>query len=157
MKEIKILSVEIDGNIYDLRQAKAIEHEHTSDKIEYERTEKFSMDKKMCCTCKEYKPLDKFYIDRSHPSGHCAKCKKCAAKYSKEHHIKQKRIREKLKNMPKEKTCSLCKETKPMTEFYRAKSSKDLHTNWCKDCTCKKHREYLAMIRGTQPEPIKQE
>ena len=154
MSEIKILSVEIDGIIYDRRETRReIIKEAKKEAVEI----KMPTQCKLCAKCKQTKPLEEFYLDRSHPSGHCAKCKKCAAKYSKEYNLRLKRVKEKLKNMPKEKTCSLCKVTKPITEFYKAKSSKDLHTNWCKDCTCKKHREYLAMIRGTQPEPIKQD
>lgn len=149
MSEVKILSVEIDGIIYDRRE---IIKEAKKEAVEI----KMPIKTKLCTKCNQIKPMTEFYLDISHPSGHCAKCKQCAAEYSKEYNLRRKRIKEKLKNMPKDKTCSLCKETKPITEFYRAKSSKDLHTNWCKDCTCKKHREYLAMIRGTQPEPIKQ-
>lgn len=40
------------------------------------------------------------------------------------------------------KTCSACKETKPVSEFHKYKQSKDGLRSYCKTCNCEKARRY---------------
>jgi len=42
----------------------------------------------------------------------------------------------------KTKTCTLCGETKPLTEFGKHKLGKDGLNYWCKECNRKRGREY---------------
>ncbi len=39
-----------------------------------------------------------------------------------------------MKQAIQRKTCSKCKTTKPVLEFYKAKTSKDGYYSWCKSC-----------------------
>ena len=40
------------------------------------------------------------------------------------------------------KTCRKCKETKPLTEYYKDKGMKDGHLNTCKKCRLEQMKEY---------------
>lgn len=40
------------------------------------------------------------------------------------------------------KTCMLCKQTKPMTDFHKDRARKDGRFPWCKKCKNEKDREY---------------
>lgn len=48
------------------------------------------------------------------------------------------------------KTCRICKETKPISEFYKASGNRDGYKNECKVCTLKHDREYLRTDKGKQ-------
>lgn len=45
---------------------------------------------KVCCTCKEEKPLQEFYQDKSKRDGRHSKCKRCALAYRVEYYGKHK-------------------------------------------------------------------
>jgi hypothetical protein len=40
------------------------------------------------------------------------------------------------------KTCTKCKETKPLSEFCKDKRTKDGLSGWCKDCVKSYNKEY---------------
>ena len=46
-----------------------------------------------------------------------------------------------------EKLCKTCKQTKPVSEFYRRKASKDGLSNRCKACESSAHRAYYKVKR----------
>lgn len=46
------------------------------------------------------------------------------------------------------KTCRVCKQTKPLTEFYKNQDSKDGHRNKCKICHLKSIKEYSQTEEG---------
>lgn len=49
-----------------------------------------------------------------------------------------------------EKVCSTCSNLKPLTEFYKHKTSKDKHNSVCKVCSHKRSLEtYHAKYKGT--------
>jgi 5-methylcytosine-specific restriction endonuclease McrA len=43
------------------------------------------------------------------------------------------------------KTCILCLEAKPLTEFHKSRNAKDGHNRLCKPCACLKTREWVAL------------
>ena len=66
------------------------------------------------------------------------------------------------------KTCSKCKEQKPLDEFYRNRRTKDGKASWCKECHRARSREYgrthreevnrnVAIWRSRHPERTKQQ
>lgn len=50
-----------------------------------------------------------------------------------------------------EKTCSKCKTTKPIDEFYTTPGSNDGHHSWCKECNRNQVRERRARERALRP------
>lgn len=48
----------------------------------------------------------------------------------------------------KMKTCPRCKETKPLSEFYKNRSEKDGHGGWCKSCALKQTKIYQKTEKG---------
>lgn len=42
------------------------------------------------------------------------------------------------------RTCTECKETKPVSEFHRGKLRKDGLSTYCKSCKCEQNRRYRA-------------
>lgn len=51
-----------------------------------------------------------------------------------------------ITNKPKKKICCICKETKPLTEFYKAQSRKDGHQTSCKICSKKYRQSEISKI-----------
>lgn len=86
---------------------------------------------KPCYTCKVVKPLPDFHQARENRDGYENICKICRDK-------RQEKIKEeKRKDLPEnytEKTCSTCKETKLLTDFFRDKQKWDGYALKCKLC-----------------------
>lgn len=63
------------------------------------------------------------------------------------------------------KTCSKCRETKPLTDFYKDKKASDGHQSWCKRCVsvdnAQRARKALAEKRAAkaqeQPQPTEEQ
>ena len=53
------------------------------------------------------------------------------------------------------KTCRKCKETKPLTEFYKNKDSKDGHLNACKKCQSEQMKESHSENRDERIKKMK--
>jgi very-short-patch-repair endonuclease len=86
---------------------------------------------KPCYTCKIVKPLEDFHNARENRDGRENICKICRE-------IRQKEIvEEKKKSLPEnyiEKECSVCKEIKPLANFFRDKQKWDGYALKCKVC-----------------------
>ncbi len=48
------------------------------------------------------------------------------------------------------KRCSVCKETKPRSEFFHAHNSRDLHSVECKACNAKRLTKYHRVKEGAK-------
>ena len=62
------------------------------------------------------------------------------------------------------KRCNICKETKPITEFYIKKKNKDGYDYYCKDCRAlyakkyyNEHKEHMAEITRNYRDKARQE
>jgi hypothetical protein len=114
MERYKILSIEIDGQIYDLREekSKVTQVRQVDDPKETWMIEK----QKICSGCKEKHPLSSFYHSSSKYDGLQAWCKKCT-RDSGVRCRKNKRLI----------TCNRCKKVLDKTLFYKGERT-------CKDC-----------------------
>lgn len=103
--------------------------------------------KRTCNKCKIEKDISNYH--KSARYGHNLICKECVQ-------LKREEVYQaKLNNVeiPKEKTCSKCNTTKPIEEFKKRKSSKDLHSNSCKTC----EREYMDGYRKENEEYLREQ
>lgn len=48
------------------------------------------------------------------------------------------------------KRCTVCKQIKPVSEFYKNRTRKDNHRRDCKVCNCKRVKEYRQTERGRE-------
>ena len=94
MEKYKIISIEIDGQIYDLRRQKLKETEHPNPK-KIEVVKPVGM--KRCSKCKLEKSIkENFNNDRTKKDGLQTWCKDCKNEYTRRHHKKLK-VRERQK------------------------------------------------------------
>ena len=75
MEKYKILSIEVDGKVYDLR-------EEDKEVITVEQLNTISVDR-TCTRCNQKKKNDCFYGDATKPNGLSLWCKDCKKEYSK--------------------------------------------------------------------------
>ena len=71
MEKYKVLSVEIDGKVYDLRETQAIKP------VEKQTVAETIVTNKKCASCHETKPLDHFTKDKNSPDGIQRRCREC--------------------------------------------------------------------------------
>jgi very-short-patch-repair endonuclease len=93
--------------------------------------------KKPCNICNEVKGLDEFYIAREHKDKRENVCKICR----KEHQEEIAKIKQESLPPDYEKTCTKCKHSKPLEEFYKDKQKTDGHGVKCKECYRKHNKE----------------
>ena len=87
------------------------------------------MEIRICSTCKQEKLLTEFY---PHNKCHCRIC--LIAKAVENRRIHKHHKTPKPKTGAKIKACSICKEEKPLTEFYPDEWSKGGYKHRCKSC-----------------------
>lgn len=61
----------------------------------------------------------------------------CKAKYAEQREKAQERIRKKREKALPKKLCKTCKETKPLSRFYKHGATRDRRTSECRDCRLK--------------------
>ena len=100
--------------------------------------------KKICSRCKRVKPVNMFYKRKDTATGYTHSCKKCQG--SKKFNLDSMpiKVNDKLQVLLSidgndAKECTVCKEVKPLTKFYRRISSSTGRESSCMDC--KKARE----------------
>ncbi len=76
---------------------------------------------KLCEKCEQIKPIENFHRHRSSSDGHMCVCKECRP------------TRKKTTINLGFKTCTHCKITKPLNEFY-FRPGRKVYESWCKDC-----------------------
>lgn len=86
---------------------------------------------KRCCTCRKEKPTDKFYFNKKNGDGLEKRCKECKTTI---YHTLLKSKEQKGGIVPDEKHCRQCETTKPNTDFWKDKGSKDGLQAVCSDC-----------------------
>ena len=91
-----------------------------------------------CTKCNiEKKPVSDFYKNKNCKRGHLSICKKCHAASKKT--PKASNTQQPKDEIPTTKTCSKCKETKPITDFNNSKGTKDGKYSQCRKC----HNNYF--------------
>ena len=90
-------------------------------------------DGKCCTKCGEFKPLTDFIRLTRLKSGRASRCKACAQAWRKADEAKK--AGGIGRNIPGEKYCSRCGETKDAAEFYPAPKRKDGLSCRCRSCT----------------------
>lgn len=92
-----------------------------------------------CTTCNQDKSIEQFYNWKKEH-----KCKVCKAKADRDRKARNKELN--LAGTPKivrlEKKCHKCKETKPISEFYKLLSSEDGYGPRCNKCNYKVSRQW---------------
>lgn len=86
---------------------------------------------KRCCTCRKEKPTDKFYFNKKNGDGLEKRCKECKTTI---YHTLLKSKEQKGGIVPDEKHCRQCETTKPNTDFWKDKGTKDGLHAVCSDC-----------------------
>ena len=96
---------------------------------------------KKCSQCGETKPLGMFPQSKNSKDGHNAYCKDCGRKSQREYN---ERIKTSKKVIPETKYCTSCNKTLPSSKFNKCNQRKDGLNIYCRDCSNRKHREYMA-------------
>ncbi len=110
---------------------------------------------KMCCKCKEEKPLECFTKLKVSKDGLSYRCRECNAEYS------QARLARDRAARP-HKTCNTCGEYLPLSKYHNDKSSPDGKALSCRQCRRvssansyhhnKNKRRYEEVMNGAIPE-----
>lgn len=99
--------------------------------------EKNILTEKECLLCKIIKPSTEFVKNKGSKSGLTIWCKQCIKIKREETKVKNKNKEPKIIIIPDNKTCSLCNNEKPSTEFIKNNRSKDGLNCKCKECSKK--------------------
>jgi len=95
---------------------------------------------KMCCTCREEKPLTEFNANKGNKDGLERRCKLCRKNIVMNNRIAKEKI-----ETPISKICPQCKEDKLSSEYYKNINRQDKLNNICKDCTRKMNQKIIDM------------
>lgn len=108
---------------------------------------------KICSKCGIEKELSEFNKYKKGIYGYAPCCKKCARDQVRERLARKKEAFEKGEiKVPSEKTCSICKITKPIDSFSFSYITSDLHSSRCKECD----KEYKKQYSATHKEFLKE-
>lgn len=113
-----------------------------------------------CSKCKQTKPAEEFMPDKRRKSGRGSHCRICHASYY------QRRPAVHPLAPSDEKTCSTCKQIRPVSEFRQSSRYRTGYVSCCKECQRKsardwkrrnkeRMREYNARQRAEHPERSK--
>ena len=92
---------------------------------------------KMCTNCNQIKPLTEFNKNKLTSDGLQFSCKLCQSFKRKHFQDYNKQINaNKIYNENDVKTCSKCKQSKPITNFSKNKTRSDVLLHICKSCEC---------------------
>jgi hypothetical protein len=93
---------------------------------------------KRCRACGQLKSITEFSRSTQHSDGVKTVCKACLNL----HNIKRPKIEVDYKNCSNQ-NCP-CKNPQPIENFYKHKTGKDGHRQWCKVCYAQNNRKYLV-------------
>ena len=137
-----------DGLSSICKDCEKIRREKYTIRWEKERKQKESEDftlfprfEKKCTQCGEIKPLRLFSPSKNSKDGRTSYCKDCGRKQQREYN---ERIKASKKIIPETKYCTSCNQTLPSSKFNKCNQRKDGLNIYCRDCSNKKHREYMA-------------
>lgn len=91
------------------------------------------MNRKFCKKCSRYRPVSKFYKNRSREDGLCSCCIECMYGKGRERRALYKK-QNKFVNREGSKKCGQCQKSKAKTEFYTCRSNKDGLRDICISC-----------------------
>jgi len=121
----------------DLHRNECKECENKQLKIYFEDNKRI-VTEKVCLKCGESKPISMFHKSSDRYDGHREVCKECICKYPIGH---AEQLREEILKSGK-KECTKCKQTKPLSQFYKRKDGKLGYTPLCKSCWSSKYADY---------------
>lgn len=101
---------------------------------------------KRCATCNIKKPFAQFTKDKSKKDGLRTRCKACDRLYAAAQY--QANVDQVEIAAITEKYCSACKQTKPVSEFYRRRDRPCGYANKCKTCRNAYHASYIKTPMG---------
>lgn len=105
--------------------------------------EKAAITEWRCPDCNEVKPVGDFFMARNSPTGYSPYCKPCSAirrvKYVDNHRKRTGPVTELV--------CSSCREVKPVSEFYKNRSSPSGYQSYCKPCISRINQKNLDLRR----------
>ena len=96
----------------------------------------------ICYACQAEQPLTEFHKNPHNSDGYNHTCKTCCQAYHRDYITRPK--------TPPDSgmiTCSACKESKPLSEFYAAKGTKTGYATQCKLCSKSAARKWRASNR----------
>lgn len=94
-----------------------------------------------CSKCRQILPIDQFAKSKSTVNGHQCTCRQCCSQDSVRYRSSEKRkqtiakMAASVKVIPDSKSCTVCKEIKPASEFYKTKYTANGLASACKGCT----------------------
>jgi len=89
-----------------------------------------------CNRCKNIQDIKNFYKDKNNLSGHSLTCKECS-KAAVDHYFKVRQQKFDPRQIPAEKKCPTCKQTKSRTSFDLCKGNSTGLQTYCKSCMTK--------------------
>lgn len=95
---------------------------------------------KICSVCQQQLPLDQFHKSKGGKYGVKGLCQSCANEYAK--NTTNSYVPDPSKPVPV-KTCTSCKQEKPITDFYKAKHGKYGKASLCKVCSQQKNKKRI--------------
>lgn len=98
---------------------------------------------KVCRDCGETKPIDQFYSDKARLDGRSIRCKACFNAKLATYQMRPPRH----KTPPGMKRCTLCKATKPESEFSQDRAFHDGLSRKCKTCSNARSSAYAKANR----------
>lgn len=99
---------------------------------------------KYCTSCKQWRSMSEFRVDRYKRDGLKIKCRDCDSAYERSRRTRRRtevRVylkfeqRHRIVNGRREKQCSKCGKWKKETEYHKQKSARDGLSGWCKGCS----------------------
>ncbi|MQA83418.1 MAG: recombination endonuclease VII [Streptosporangiales bacterium] len=117
---------------------------------------------KRCPDCGEVKPVTEFRRNAANPDGLSFYCRACYSRrdragYRARQAKKGKTVRERVPVPDGHKRCPGCGETKPFSEWYRNRRSRDGYNTYCKKCHgARDARDYLRRAHKLTLDDIQQ-
>jgi hypothetical protein len=142
-----------DGLLYMCKDCAATYYENMKTRWAQERKKSevdislFTTMEKTCFKCNRTLPLSAFYHTKDSRDGLTASCKECDGKKAK---VQSEQRKARPKIIPETKTCRLCQQTLPASDFGRNIQKHDGLDALCRTCRTNKYHEYLA-----KPEAMK--
>lgn len=102
------------------------------------------MTTKRCSRCKQEKPVTGFNKNRSMKDGLYPYCRECQRAYAREYKKKTASRNPDEVVVPPEKRCPGCGVTRPSSEWYRSRTSRDGLVDYCKPCMRGRAAKYYA-------------
>ena len=101
-----------------------------------------TIDKKYCPSCDRILPTSSFYNDEYTKDGFRFYCIECELKKAEVNAEKWSEERQQINELPKEKSCNICKRLLPISQFHKSRRYKDGLCPACINCQKARQGEY---------------